>query len=163
MLLGLGLALLLNPLFLCCLHLLPDFSVQFIFLYSSPASVLVYLCTSGRTVPAPRLRPKVESSSSLSKESTLFWNASTIFGPLSLFLQVNSVARALCKALVFQLRLDGCKHEVMIAANVDTWERPRVCFVDAGLEALGCQDEGYLVVYPPIRGMPGCCPRQRLG
>ena len=40
-----------------------------------------------------------------------------------------------------------------------------VCFVDAGLEleVLGCQDEVYLVVNLPIRGMPGCCPRQLVG
>ena len=54
------------------------------------------------------------------------------------FLQVNSDARTLHEALGFQLQLDGCKHEVMIAANVGTWERSCVCFVDAGLEALGC-------------------------
>ena len=34
------------------------------------------------------------------------------------------------------------------------------CFVDAGLEALGCHDEDYLVVNLTIRDMPGCCPRQ---
>ena len=51
----------------------------------------------------------------------------------------------------------------MIAANVGTWERPCVCFVDAGLEVLGCQDEVYLVVNLPIRGMPGHCPRQLEG
>ena len=51
----------------------------------------------------------------------------------------------------------------MIAANVGTWERPCVCFVDAGLEALGYLDEVYLVVNQPIRGMLGCCPRQLLG
>ena len=27
----------------------------------------------------------------------------------------------------------------------------------------GCQDEVYLVVNLPIRGMPGCCPRQLVG
>ena len=51
----------------------------------------------------------------------------------------------------------------MIAANVSTWERPCVCFVDAGLEALGCQNEVYLVVNLPIRSMPGCCPQHLLG
>ena len=51
----------------------------------------------------------------------------------------------------------------MMAANVGTWERPCVCFVDAGLEVSGCQDKVYLVVNLPIRGMPGCCPRQLLG
>ena len=50
----------------------------------------------------------------------------------------------------------------MIAANVSTWLRSCVCFADAGLEALVCQEEVYLVVNLPIRGMPGCCPRQRL-
>ena len=48
----------------------------------------------------------------------------------------------------------------MIAANVGTWGRPCVCFVDAGLEALGCQGAVYLVVNLLIRGMPCCCPRQ---
>ena len=33
-------------------------------------------------------------------------------------------------------------------------------FVDAGLEALGCQDEVYLVVNLSTGGMPGGCPRQ---
>ena len=51
----------------------------------------------------------------------------------------------------------------MIAANVGTWERPCVCFVDAGLEVLGCQDKVCLVVNLPVRGIPGCCPRQLLG
>ena len=51
----------------------------------------------------------------------------------------------------------------MIAANVGTWERPCVCFVDAGLEVLGSQDKVYLVVNLPIRGIPGCCPRQLVG
>ena len=51
----------------------------------------------------------------------------------------------------------------MNAANAGTWERPRSCSVDTGLEALGCQDEVYLVVSLPIRGMPGCCPRQCVG
>ena len=51
----------------------------------------------------------------------------------------------------------------MIAAKVGTSERPCVCFVDAGLEALGCQDEVYLVVNLPIWGMRGCCPRQPVG
>ena len=51
----------------------------------------------------------------------------------------------------------------MIAANVGTWERPCVCFVDAGLEVLGCQDEVYLVVNLPIRRIPGCCHKQLVG
>ena len=76
------------------------------------------------------------------------------------FLQVKSDARAPREALDFQLQLDVCKHEGMIAANIGTWERPCVCFFYVGLEALGCQDEVYLVVNLPIRGMPGCCPRQ---
>ena len=50
---------------------------------------------------------------------------------------VKSNARALREALYFQLQLDGCKQEVMIAANVGTLEGPCVCFVDAGLKALG--------------------------
>ena len=53
-----------------------------------------------------------------------------------------------------------CKHQVIIAANVDTWERPCVCFVDAGLEALGCQDEVYLFVNLPVMDTPGCHSRQ---
>ena len=40
------------------------------------------------------------------------------------FLNVKSDAKTLREALGFQLQLDDCKHEVMIAANVDTWERP---------------------------------------
>ena len=51
----------------------------------------------------------------------------------------------------------------MIAASVGTGERPCVCFVDAGLEVLGCQDKVCLVVNLPIRGIPGCCPRQLVG
>ena len=51
----------------------------------------------------------------------------------------------------------------MIAANVSTWEGLYVCFVDAGLEALGCQDEVCLVVNLPIRDMSGCHPRQYVG
>ena len=38
-----------------------------------------------------------------------------------------------------------------------------VCFIDAGLEVFGCQDEVYLVVNLPVRGIPGCCPRQLVG
>ena len=72
-------------------------------------------------------------------------------------------ARALCEALGFQLQLDGFKHEVMIAASVGTWERHCVCFVDAGLEVLGCQDKVCLVVNLPVRGIPGCCPKQLVG
>ena len=79
------------------------------------------------------------------------------------FLQVNSNAKALREGLGFQLQLDGRKHEVMIVVNVCTCERPCVCFVDAGPEALGCQNEVYLVVNLPIRGIPGCCPRQLVG
>ena len=48
----------------------------------------------------------------------------------------------------------------MIVANVGTSERSRIRFVGAGLEALRCQDEGYLVVNLPIMGMPGSYPRQ---
>ena len=51
----------------------------------------------------------------------------------------------------------------MIAANVGTWERPCVCFVDAETEALGYKDEVYLVVNLPIRGMPGCRSRELVG
>ena len=73
--------------------------------------------------------------------------------------QVKLDMRALREALGFQRQLEGCKHEVMIAANVGTWERSCVCFVDAGFEALGCPDEVYLVVTLPV---PGCDPaRQR--
>ena len=66
------------------------------------------------------------------------------------FLQVKSDARALREALGLQFQLDSCKHEVMIAAHVGTWERSFVCFVDAGLEALGCQDKVSLVVNLPF-------------
>ena len=51
----------------------------------------------------------------------------------------------------------------MIAAKVGTWERFCVCFVDAGLEVLVRQDEVYRLVDLPIRGMPACRPRQRVG
>ena len=47
--------------------------------------------------------------------------------------------------------------------HVGTWERPCVCFVDAGPETLECQNEVYLVVNLPIRSMPGCCLRQLVG
>ena len=53
--------------------------------------------------------------------------------------------------LAFELQLDDCKHEVMIAASLDSLERSCVCFVVARFEALGCQDEVYLVVNLPIR------------
>ena len=53
------------------------------------------------------------------------------------FLQVKSDARTLREALDVQLQLDGCKNEVMIAANAGTWKRPYVCFVGAGLEPWG--------------------------
>ena len=82
-----------------------------------------------------------------------------LFSGLELF-QVKLDSTALREALSFQTQLDGCKHEVMIAANVGTWERPCVCFADAGPEALESQDEVYLVVDLPVRGKPGCCPRQ---
>ena len=49
----------------------------------------------------------------------------------------------------------------MIAANVGAWGKFCVCFVDSRLEALGRQDEVYLVVTVPIRGMPVC--RQLVG
>ena len=51
----------------------------------------------------------------------------------------------------------------MITTNVNTWERPCVCFVDAGLELLGCKDKAYQVLNLLIRGIPGCCPRQLVG
>ena len=75
---------------------------------------------------------------------------------VSEFFKVKSDARTLLEALRFQLQLDGCRHEVTIASSVSTWERSCVCFVDAGLETLVCQDEIYLVVKLPIMGMPGC-------
>ena len=93
---------------------------------------------------------------------TLAWNTSAILAS-SEFLQVKQDVRTLHEMISFQLLLDGCKHKVMIAADVSTWERSCVCIVDAGLEALACQDEVYLVVNLPIQGMPGCCPRQVAG
>ena len=65
--------------------------------------------------------------------------------------------------LGFQLQCDGRKHEVMITANFGTWGRPCLCSVDVGLEVVWYQDEVYLVVNLPIRGMPGCRPRQLVG
>ena len=47
----------------------------------------------------------------------------------------------------------------MIAANVGTWGRPCVCFVDAGLKCWGVRIK-YVVVNLLIRGITGCCPRQ---
>ena len=43
------------------------------------------------------------------------------------FLKVNTDPRALREAFGFQLQLDSCKHEVMVAADVGTLERP--CFL----------------------------------
>ena len=71
--------------------------------------------------------------------------------------------KAFHEVLGFQLQLDGCQHEIMIVAIVGTLERPCVCFAHAGVEALGCQDEVYLVVNLPMRGMPRCCPGQHVG
>ena len=51
----------------------------------------------------------------------------------------------------------------MIAANAGSWDRLCVCFLDAALEALGCQDEVYLGVNLTFRGILRCCPRQLLG
>ena len=51
----------------------------------------------------------------------------------------------------------------MVAADVGTWERSCVCFVDAELEELGCQNEVYLVVNLPIRVTSGSCLRQLVG
>ena len=75
------------------------------------------------------------------------------------FLRVKSDAMALREGLGFQLPLDCCKHEVMIAAYIGTWEISGLCFVDAGLEASGCLNEVCLVVNLSIRGMP----KQRVG
>ena len=50
-----------------------------------------------------------------------------------------------------------------MAANAGTWENLVRAFVDAAFEVLGCQGEVYLVVNWPIRGIPGCCPRQLVG
>ena len=65
--------------------------------------------------------------------------------------------------LDFQLQLDGCKHEVIIAANVGTWDSSCLCFVDAGLEALGCLDGVCLVVNLLIGAMLGCCSKHLVG
>ena len=67
------------------------------------------------------------------------------------------------ESLGFQLQVDGCKHEVIIATSVGPWERSCVCCVDPGLEAFGCQDEVYPVLNLSIRGMSGCYPRQFVG
>ena len=40
---------------------------------------------------------------------------------------------------------------------------PRVRFVGVGLGAFGCKDDVYLVANLPIRGKPGCFPRQPVG
>ena len=114
-----------------------------------------------------RLFAKVFTSLSRTKRaahfsSTSIWNTSVIWRSFE-YLQVKSDAKALCEVLGFQLQLNGCKLEVMIAFNVSNWERPCICFVDARLEAFGCQDEVYLVVNLPIRRIPGCCHRQLVG
>ena len=64
--------------------------------------------------------------------------------------------RAFCEAPGFQLQLSGCKYKVIIAADAGERKRSCVCFVVAGLEMLGCQDEVSLVVNLPVRGVPGC-------
>ena len=51
----------------------------------------------------------------------------------------------------------------MNAANIGTRERACVCFVGAGLKALGSPDEGYMVVNLPISGMSRCCLKQLVG
>ena len=48
------------------------------------------------------------------------------------FLHAKSDARALHEALSFQLQPDGCKHKLMIASIVGTWERLCVRIVEAG-------------------------------
>ena len=93
---------------------------------------------------------------------TLAWNPFAIFGCLS-FSGSNRIRGCLREALGSQLQFNGCKHEVIIAANVGPWERSCVCFVDAGLEALGRQVEVYLVENLPIRSILGCSPRQLIG
>ena len=64
--------------------------------------------------------------------------------------------------LVFQLQLDGCEHEVMVAANVGPWEISCVSFVDAGdLKRWGVTMKSvWFELAQPTRGVPGCCPRQ---
>ena len=62
------------------------------------------------------------------------------------FSRSNQMQELFVKSLVFSFNL---------IAGVGTWERPCVCFVDAGLETLGCQDEVYLVVNLPIMGNCG--------
>ena len=67
------------------------------------------------------------------------------------------------KRLVFNFNLMIVSKRSKVAANVNIWERSCVRFVDAGLEVLGCQDEVYVVVNLPVRGMPRCCLRQLVG
>ena len=161
-------------------------------LFQCLCTSIVSSAVSGCTDPKPRLWPKVESSTSvfqgplrlllvallldclygyirrcpgrrgLQTCSTYLSLEHFRYFRVSECLEIKSDARALREALGSQLQLDGCKHEVMVAANVGTWERC-VCFVDAGLDASGCQDEVYLVVNLPIRGMPGCCTGQLMG
>ena len=127
----------------------------FIFLYSSPASVFMYLCcfschlwshrsitlfviqgwifflwlprTSSAVESSPSFRLLARLSPSLSRTQraanilpTLAWNTSAIFRSLH-FSRSNQMWGLYRRH--FQLQLDGCKHEVMIAANVSTWER----------------------------------------
>ena len=58
------------------------------------------------------------------------------------------------EALGFQLQLNCYEHEVMITANVGTWERRCVCFVDAGLEALGVRMEFVVVQVTAVLSPP---------
>ena len=76
---------------------------------------------------------------------------------------MKSDAMTLREALGFQLLLDGCKHEVMIAANVGTWERPCVWFLMPDLKRWVVIMKSIWLSTCPIRAMPGCCPRQLVG
>ena len=170
------LALLLSPLFHHCLHLLPYFSVHFSVLESCfSACVFLFFSasTAGHTYPEPCLWPKVESSSSVSQGPPQPLRVALLLGcsqgclhhcqghrglqtlhlhfpgtlPLLLGLR-GSAGWIRCEGCSWSAWFSAstCKHKVMITATVGTWERSCVCFVDAGLKALECQDEVYLVV-----------------
>ena len=92
-----------------------------------------------RTATASALRIQLQTASNVnvsnvnvSVQTIRFLN---LYFRVFEFLQVKSDARTLREALAFLIQFNGSKHEVMIAANVGTWERPCVCFVGAGLEA----------------------------
>ena len=80
------------------------------------------------------------------------------------FFKVKADTRALGTALHFQPQLDGCHYKVVDTADVSAWESSCVRLVDAGFEALWCQDEskqtdirqlGLFALPGPLQHLPG--------